>query len=85
MFGHLRDLVRKRIYTERSKVCKQQQCKVLGHAASARYVGQDPLAAAVLHCLLIFCPLQGYAPIRQDYEDFYTRRMYYRIHVSVMT
>lgn len=22
----------------------------------------------------------GYAPIRQDYEDFYTRRMYYRIH-----
>lgn len=27
--------------------------------------------------------LQGYAPIRQDYEDFYTRRMYYRIHVGV--
>ena len=27
---------------------------------------------------------QGYAPIRQDYEDFYTRRMYYRIHV-IMT
>ena len=26
-------------------------------------------------------PLQGYAPIRQDYEDFYTRRMYYKIHV----
>ncbi len=25
--------------------------------------------------------MQGYAPIRQDYEDFYTRRMYYRIHV----
>ncbi|KAK9796329.1 hypothetical protein WJX73_005593 [Symbiochloris irregularis] len=23
---------------------------------------------------------KGYAPIRQDYEDFYTRRMYYRIH-----
>lgn len=23
---------------------------------------------------------EGYAPIRQDYEDFYTRRMYYRIH-----
>eukprot|EP00884_Botryococcus_braunii_P017085 jgi/Botrbrau1/405/Bobra.110_2s0055.1 len=23
---------------------------------------------------------QGYAPIRQDYEDFYTRRMYYRVH-----
>lgn len=24
-----------------------------------------------------------YAPIRQDYEDFYTRRMYYRIHVRL--
>lgn len=24
-----------------------------------------------------------YAPIRQDYEDFYTRRMYYRLHVSI--
>ena len=24
---------------------------------------------------------KGYARIRQDYEDFYTRRMYYRIHV----
>uniref|UniRef100_A0A061QT62 serine C-palmitoyltransferase n=1 Tax=Tetraselmis sp. GSL018 TaxID=582737 RepID=A0A061QT62_9CHLO len=23
---------------------------------------------------------RGYAPIRQDYEDFYTRRLYYRIH-----
>ncbi|KAI8111776.1 hypothetical protein M9435_004275 [Picochlorum sp. BPE23] len=23
---------------------------------------------------------KGYAPIRQDYEDFYTRRMYYRVH-----
>ncbi|BDA43509.1 Long chain base biosynthesis protein 2a [Coccomyxa sp. Obi] len=23
---------------------------------------------------------KGYAPIRQDYEDFYTRRMFYRIH-----
>eukprot|EP01024_Parvocaulis_polyphysoides_P001295 TRINITY_DN10352_c0_g1_i2.p1 TRINITY_DN10352_c0_g1~~TRINITY_DN10352_c0_g1_i2.p1 ORF type:complete len:548 (-),score=34.63 TRINITY_DN10352_c0_g1_i2:445-2088(-) len=23
---------------------------------------------------------KGYAPIRQDYEDFYTRRLYYRIH-----
>ncbi len=22
----------------------------------------------------------GYAPLRQDREDFYTRRMYYRIH-----
>ena len=30
-----------------------------------------------------YCSLQGkgYARIRQDYEDFYTRRMYYRIHV----
>ena len=27
--------------------------------------------------------MQGYAPIRQDYEDFYTRRMYYRIHVNL--
>lgn len=29
------------------------------------------------------CGLQAaeYAPIRQDYEDFYTRRMYYRLHV----
>ena len=26
--------------------------------------------------------LQGYARIRQDYEDFYTRRCYFRIHVS---
>lgn len=33
--------------------------------------------------LLSMCAaLQGYAPIRQDYEDFYTRRMFYRIHVS---
>eukprot|EP01025_Chloroclados_australasicus_P027322 TRINITY_DN2712_c0_g2_i2.p1 TRINITY_DN2712_c0_g2~~TRINITY_DN2712_c0_g2_i2.p1 ORF type:complete len:548 (+),score=38.06 TRINITY_DN2712_c0_g2_i2:129-1772(+) len=23
---------------------------------------------------------KGYAPVRQDYEDFYTRRLYYRIH-----
>ncbi|CAK0781260.1 hypothetical protein CVIRNUC_005327 [Coccomyxa viridis] len=23
---------------------------------------------------------KGYAPVRQNYEDFYTRRMYYRIH-----
>ena len=30
-------------------------------------------------------PLQGYAPIRQDYEDFYTRRMYYKIHVRQRT
>lgn len=32
------------------------------------------------------CLLQvpvDYAPIRQDYEDFYTRRMYYRLHVSI--
>lgn len=28
---------------------------------------------------------KGYARIRQDYEDFYTRRMYYRIHVSQYT
>lgn len=28
--------------------------------------------------------LQGYAPIRQDYEDFYTRRLYYRVHVSCL-
>ncbi|DBB11426.1 hypothetical protein WJX82_000013 [Trebouxia sp. C0006] len=41
LFGHLRDLIRKRVYSKRA---------------------------------------QGYAPIRQDYEDFYTRRMYYRIH-----
>lgn len=40
-----------------------------------------------LHSLLTLCTewllfhAQGYAPIRQDYEDFYTRRMYYRIHV----
>ena len=26
-------------------------------------------------------PKKGYAPIRQSYEDFYTRRMYYRAHV----
>ena len=26
---------------------------------------------------------QGYAPIRQDFEDFYTRRMYYRLHVCI--
>ena len=25
---------------------------------------------------------QGYGRIRQDYEDFYTRRCYFRIHVS---
>lgn len=24
---------------------------------------------------------KGYAPIRQSYEDFYTRRVYYRTHV----
>ncbi|KAL0024670.1 hypothetical protein WJX77_007715 [Trebouxia sp. C0004] len=41
LFGHLRDLIRKRFVKKKSK---------------------------------------GYAPIRQDYEDFYTRRMYYRIH-----
>ena len=29
----------------------------------------------------VCCLAQGYAPIRQDYEDFYTRRMFYRIHV----
>lgn len=41
LFGHLRDLFRKRFARPKSK---------------------------------------GYAPIRQDYEDFYTRRMYYRMH-----
>ncbi|KAL3137882.1 hypothetical protein ABBQ38_005134 [Trebouxia sp. C0009 RCD-2024] len=41
LFGHLRDLIRKRFVPRKAK---------------------------------------GYAPIRQDYEDFYTRRMYYRIH-----
>ena len=31
------------------------------------------------HCYLV----AGYAPVRQNYEDFYTRRMYYRIHVGL--
>jgi len=30
-----------------------------------------------------FYVMQGYAPVRLSYEDFYTRRLYYRIHVSV--
>lgn len=25
------------------------------------------------------CSEKGYAPLRQDYEDFYTRRAYYRV------
>lgn len=29
---------------------------------------------------LVFAPLQGYAPLCEDYEDFYTRRLYKRIH-----
>lgn len=34
---------------------------------------------------LLVPTLQDYAPIRQSYEDFYTRRVFYRLHVSGFT
>ena len=46
-------------------------------AAAIRYLVQAHVS------LNQACMLQGYAPLRQDYEDFYTRRMYYKLHVSM--
>jgi len=32
-------------------------------------------------CAVCFLQTRGYAQVRQDYEDFFTRRFYYRMHV----
>ena len=45
----------------------------------------QPASKHALDQRQVLCTLQGYAPVRQNYEDFYTRRMYYRIHVSLLS
>ena len=90
-FGHLRDFVRKRLLNRR----RSSKARLFSHlhpqlspsrGASAQY----PERKERIYSCTIFgrskadnCSLQGYAPIRQDYEDFYTRRLYYRLHVSI--
>ena len=77
--GHIRDLFRRRYSPER-KVCAPPYlalCTTLGHLVAmsvTRNTNSEVLTS-------MYAMLQGYAPIRQDYEDFYTRRMFYRIHV----
>ena len=73
LFGHMRDLVRKRLPKAAQKV---------GEQATHGFDGCKRLPATGRKAL-VCCFAQGYAPIRQDYEDFYTRRMFYRIHVRL--
>ena len=78
MFGHLRDFVRQRLEkTEKvwpSNLTMQHvRCfplRHLRHFVASRHASTASASQG-----------KGYARIRQDYEDFYTRRMYYRIHV----
>ncbi len=75
LFGHLRDFVRQRL--ERSKKARTPTLLLTLHAH------QRP-AEWLLHAdqnVRVVSQNQGYARVRQDYEDFFTRRFYYRMHV----
>jgi hypothetical protein len=82
IFGHLRDFFR-------AQVQKLRSSKVRIRGVTSPAVCRSALLSLLVQQNLCFnrCLPQApeYAPIRQDYEDFYTRRMYYRLHVRAAT
>lgn len=44
------------------------------------FLGANKIVLQFSNALFTVLYSQGYAPVRMSYEDFYTRRMYYRIH-----
>ena len=88
LFGHLRDFWRKRFQGGK----KVYSCRIQHAIGTLLWPAQriqlsqtsafGTAAREPTYPLLSFFDSQGYAPVRMSYEDFYTRRMYYRIHVS---
>ena len=72
-------------FVRKFRSCEVQRCALSMRPPSCvlhdRYLSNVSKSHNTTGC----CGLQAaeYAPIRQDYEDFYTRRMYYRLHVRI--
>lgn len=91
IFGHIRDFVRGHVDKHQQKgVRTQRHLPDLLTGLDSAQAGRAFVWSS-RNCPVLLNSLGGasqkkleYAPIRQDYEDFYTRRMYYRLHVSLV-
>lgn len=88
IMGHVRDMWRARYGSTKKVVIVRASdggAQSL-HADQPRHFQRfQPALKHTLDQRQVLCTSQGYAPVRQNYEDFYTRRMYYRIHVSLFS